>query len=59
MMVGVRGRSLLGLTSIFLKDLLTKVVVSLRNSTQAFQDNNLWELLINFVVFCYFFRATF
>jgi len=59
MMVGVRGRSLLGLTSIFLKDLLTKVVVSLRNSTQAFQDNNLWELLISFVVFCYFFRATF
>ena len=51
MRVGVRGRGLLGLTSILLKDLLKKVVVSLRNSAQAFQDNNLWELLIRFVVF--------
>ena len=37
-MVGVRGRCLLDLTSILLKGLLKKVVVSLRNSTQAFQD---------------------
>ena len=59
MMVGVRDRSLLGLTRTLLKDLLKKVIVSLRNSSQAFQDNNLWELLISFVVFCYFFRATF
>ena len=59
MMVSAMRQVLASLNQYLLKDLRKKVVVNLRNSIQAFRDNDLWELLTRFVIFCYILRTTF